>query len=126
MFRAAYAVYAGLLIAMGVVLVQRFVRTRDRAYILFIVAIPLWPIVTLPVPTLIRGQIDRAVEGGFSFPLSLLGGTVGEVAASLQLIDGIVRLSLLLLGFLLLNRIRKSTPESTPNPAPHPSARTVG
>ncbi|MGH2811627.1 MAG: GNAT family N-acetyltransferase [Actinomycetota bacterium] len=68
----------------------------------------------------IQRQIDRAGEGGLSFPLSLFGGSVGEVAASLQFVEGIVRMSLLLAGFFLLNRVPNVSRESPASPAPQP------
>lgn len=119
--------YWALLIAVGAVLVQRYLRTRNGGYLLFFLAIPLWPLLSWPLSLLVRNQIDNVANyDAFAFPISLLGGTMGEVVVSIHYLEGIFRTVLLLVGFLLLNRSRGAIATEPPNSALQPTGTAGG
>jgi hypothetical protein len=90
---AAFALFLHLVIA--VVLVRKYVRTRDVGLIWLGVAVVVWPLVT---PLLAAGErvfIDRLARHqsvGF-YPFSLVARgemTLGSLVASLQLAEQVV------------------------------------
>lgn len=120
MFGILGVLYWAVLIAIGAVLVQRYLWSRNRGYLLFFLAIPLWPLLSWPISLLVQDQIDSvASHDAFAFPLSLLGGTVGQVVVSIHYLEGIFRTVLLLVGFLLLSRSRPQIVSEPPNTALH-------
>lgn len=99
--------YAVVLIALGVILIRRYVQTRNIGYVVLGLALPLWPLLSWAPSLFLRNQIDRVASGKEAvFPFSLLDGrmTLGQIVATFSYGTRLVQISLVLLGFLLLSR----------------------
>jgi hypothetical protein len=121
------ALYGLVLLALAVVLVLRFRATRNVGYVVLGVALPLWPLVSWPLRTFLHSQVDRFMDGeGMLFPLSLLADTTtaGTILRTFSYTLGILQVSLILVGFLLLARpsARDAPAAASPEPEPAGSA----
>lgn len=66
------ALYWVALVAIGVVLIQRYLRTHHVSDILFFLAVPIWPLVSWALSLPIRNQLVSSTNDfAVSFPLSL-------------------------------------------------------
>lgn len=127
MFSILGVLYWVVLIAVGVVLLHRYLRMRNGGYILFFLAIPLWPFLSWPLSLIVRNQIDSLADRNvLTFPLSLLGGSVGEVVVSIHYLEGILRTVLLFVGLLLLARSPTEIVSEPPNSALQPTGSAGG
>lgn len=117
-----------LLVTLGLVLLARLRRSRNVGFLLLFIAIALWPLLTWSVTFLI--QVNGAVDNYQTVepPFFLLGwaGNQIEVARSIQYLQAILRMTLLLVGFLLLGRARNEAANEPPNSALQPTGRAGG
>lgn len=92
----------------GVVLFRWFMRSRNPGFLLLMVGLALWPLISWLFGWAVRTQADRALEGGMTlFPFSLVSSgkaTLGEVAVTVGLIPEIVQFGLIFAGLLLILR----------------------
>lgn len=103
-----------LFVALAAVLVQRFRTTRNTGYLILGIPLVLWPLLSAPLKWFLDIQIDRHVEGEqMLWPLSLFGEmTVGSTVAVVIYTSNVIRLALLVLGFLWLARREPSSADA--------------
>ncbi len=102
------AVLGIVLVALAVLLVSRYLTTRNVGYLVLAVALVAWPVLLTPLDLYTKAQVDAVLNGGeVSYPFTLAaegGATVGDVVAFLGYARDTVRLLLIFLGFVLLAR----------------------
>src|SRR5260370_19053311 len=106
------AVSLVLHIAIAVVLVRKYLRTRDVGFVWLGVAVLIWPLVSRWLDHSERLLIDRLVKGQpvAYFPFSLVERgrmTIGGLFTSLDLLHQVVGVGLLLLSVLYLYKNEK-------------------
>jgi hypothetical protein len=100
-----------LYLVVAVVLVRKYVRTRDVGFVWLGIAVIVWPLVT---PLLDAGErvfIDRLTRHQFVsfYPFSMVARgkmTVGSLVASLQMAERLVGVCLLLIAVIYLYKSR--------------------
>jgi hypothetical protein len=109
------AVLAILLhLAIAVVLVRKYLRTRDVGFVWLGVAVVVWPIVSRLLELGERTLIDRVVRHEWAgvYPFSLIERgqmTLGELVSSLALVQQLIGVCLLLVAVLYLSKTKSST-----------------
>lgn len=106
---AAFALFLHLVIA--VVLVRKYLRTRDVGFVWLGVAVVVWPLVTRLLSAGEHVFIDRLGRHQFVgfYPFSLVARgemTLGSLVASLQLAEQVVGVCLLLIAVNYLYKSR--------------------
>jgi hypothetical protein len=107
------ALLVGLHLAVAVVLLLKFLRTRDSGYIWLGVAVVLWPGLSAPLNSKASALISRAGTGQASTPLpfSLVQHgviTMGDLYMLLSVSEGVVGVCLLLIAVLSLGKANGS------------------
>jgi hypothetical protein len=100
-------------LAMGVILVRRYMSTREVGFIWLGVAVVIWPLVSRLLDVGERVLISRTVNhpGATLFPFSLVGRgevTIGELAASLAVFEQLIGICLLMVAVLYLSKGRNT------------------
>jgi hypothetical protein len=110
MFAIVLAASALLLhLTIAVILVRKYIRTRDIAFIWLGVAVVIWPLVSRLLEAGERILVSRTLNhqwDGF-YPFTLLKNgrtTVGSLIMSLSLIDQLVGVCLLLIAVFYLSK----------------------
>lgn len=100
-----------LLAALAAVLVQRFRATRNMGYLILGIPLVLWPFLSAPMKWFLDTQINGHIEGEqMLWPLSLFREmTAGSMVAVVIYTSNVIRLALLVLGFLWLARREPSS-----------------
>jgi hypothetical protein len=97
-----------LYLALAVVLIRKYVRTRDIGFVWLGVAILVWPLASALLGQGERVLIDRVLQGRPAFyPFSLVERgqmTVGELVFLTGAVQQLIRLGLLLVAVLYLCR----------------------
>lgn len=106
---AAFAVF--LHFAIAVILVRKYMRTHDAGFIWLGVAVVVWPLVTRLLTRLQSFYIDRLIKHQFVgfYPFSLVESgktSLGSLVASVQLVEQLVGVCLLLIAVTYLYKGR--------------------
>ena len=109
---AALAVVLHFVIA--IVLVRKYIRTRDLGFVWLGVAVVIWPLVSLLLElgerSLIDGIAHHRVVGFYPFSLVEHGQmTIGGLVASLSLVQQLIGICLLLVAVLYLSKTKNPT-----------------
>ena len=109
---AALAVVLHFVIA--IVLVRKYLRTRDLGFVWLGVAVVIWPLVSLLLElgerSLIDGIAHHRVVGFYPFSLVEHGQmTIGGLVASLSLVQQLIGICLLLVAVLYLSKTKNPT-----------------
>lgn len=115
--------YTVVLIALAIILIRRYVQTRNIGYVVLALALPLWFLLSWAPSLFFQNQIDRLASGKEAMlPFSMLDGrmTLGQISATFIYGTKLVQVSLILLGFLLLSR--SSNTLEPPKSAQQPTA----
>ncbi len=103
-----------LLAVLAGVLIQRFRATRNTGYLVLVIPLVLWPVITAPLNWLLKSQINRHLQGeAMLWPLPR-EMTVGNMVAVVNYAEAAVRLALLVIGFLWLARVESRTESEAP------------
>jgi hypothetical protein len=103
-----------LYLAIAVVLVRKYLRTRDVGFVWLGVAVVIWPLVTGLLEVGERSLIDRLVHGhsvGF-YPFSLVERgqmSAGFLMTSLRLAQQVIGVCLLLVAVLYLYKAKSNS-----------------
>jgi hypothetical protein len=114
MFAVILVVLALLLhLAIAVILVRRYIRTRDVGFIWLGVAVVIWPLVSRLLELGERSIINRVARhewvGVYPFSLVERGQmTLGELVLSLGLLQQLAGVCLLLVAVLYLSKARNN------------------
>lgn len=99
-------------LAIAVVLVRKYLQTRDVGFVWLGVAVVIWPIVSRLLEAGERISIDRAIHHqSVIYPFSLIDHgqiTIGSLVASLALSQQLVGVCLLLVAVLYLAKRKTS------------------
>jgi hypothetical protein len=100
--------------AIAIVLVRKYLRTRDVAFVWLGVAVVVWPVVSQLMGVGARPVIDRVVRHEWTgvYPFSLVARgqvTVGELVFYLGLFQQLVGVCLLFVAVLYLSKTRNTT-----------------
>jgi hypothetical protein len=98
-------------LAIAVILIRKYVRTHDVGFVWLGVAVVLWPLLTRLLDAGERVFITRVVRHQFVgfYPFSLVERgemTLGNLVASLQLVEQLVGVCLLLIAVIYLSKGR--------------------
>lgn len=109
---AALAVVLHFVIA--IVLVRKYLRTRDLGFVWLGVAVVIWPLVSLLLELGERSLIERIahhrVVGFYRFSLVEHGQmTIGGLVASLSWVQQLIGICLLLVAVLYLSKTKNAT-----------------
>jgi hypothetical protein len=103
-------------LAIALLLLRRYLRTRDIGFIWLGVAVVVWPLVSRLLDAGVRASIDRALHHqSVIYPFSLIEHgqiTIGGLLMSFALSQQLVGVCLLLIAVLYLAR-SKSDPQTT-------------
>ena len=102
--------YGVLLIVLGILLIRRYLATRNVGFLVLAVALVAWPFLLWPLDVLVRSQLDASLRGGaVAYPFTLVTegrATAGTVVAFISYARESIRLALMIWGFVLLSRHR--------------------
>jgi hypothetical protein len=105
-------IYGLILVALGVLLIQRYVATRNVGFLILAIALVAWPVLMMPLDLYIKAQLDASATGGdVRYPFTLITEgrrTAGTVVATVGYVRESARLLLALLGFAMLVRSSSS------------------
>jgi hypothetical protein len=101
-------------IAIAVILVRQYLRTRDVGFVWLGVAVVIWPGVSRLLESTEKIFIDRLIShqsvGLYPFTLVASGQvTIGSLVASLAVFQQLVGICLLLVAVLYLSRAKNQT-----------------
>ena len=101
-------------IAIAIILFRKFLKTRDVGFIWLGVAVVIWPLVSRLLEHVFIDRLARHQLVGF-YPFSLHGQmSLGNLVASLALLQQLIGICLLLVAVLYL---AKTKPDSNPQMA---------
>lgn len=117
----------GLIAALGLLLVTRYRTTRNPGYAVLGLPLVLWPFIWMPLNWLLANQLDRHIGGkSMLWPLSILDSrTPGEIVSIVGTVRGVLELSLLLAGFLILGKSHGQPTEAPFNSPLQPTAPSL-
>jgi hypothetical protein len=100
-----------LRLAIVVVLIRTWLRTRDVAFIWLALATVVWPILSIPLQMGNHALTDRLLRhepiGVYPFTLVERGEmTIGELIASLSFVPQVIETALLLVAVIYLGKTR--------------------
>jgi hypothetical protein len=101
-----------LLVAIAVILVRRYLRTREIGFIWLGAAVVVWPLVSRLLETGERVSIDRALHHqSVIYPFSMVESgqiSIGSLLASLAISQQLIGVCLLLIAVLYLAKLKSS------------------
>jgi hypothetical protein len=95
-------------LAIAVVAVRKYIRTRDRGFVWLVIAVVLWPLINNVINKYENSVLTRVFRGGHAptfFPFSLSSSqqmTTGTLIYLLTSIQSLVGISLVLVAILQL------------------------